>query len=253
MSVYNELNENKFTYSTIDLHNLKKNFDFEITTEIKRNKIDKGVFLIFGATKRAFNYIAFDETKFLYGYNNWDKESDAWVKKNGNWQRSNAINGGYNDSNLLKVVKNSNAIKYYINGTFIGEMPLERWYGNRIGIGVNSITAAKAKNLVVKKILTATPTKLIKENSTYFCWIDELNVRHKGSKNGQVLTTIKNGDPVRFLGISGNDDVTATLKGIYSPHKYQKVELKDGTIGWVHGGGLKQIPSQLPIDFELYK
>lgn len=58
---------------------------------------------------------------------------------------------------------------------------------------------------------------------------------------------------MKYLGNVGKKKINATFKGVFSPDHYYKVELVDGTIGWVHGGALKSLPTQNQINFDVYK
>jgi len=253
LQIFHEYQENKFVLSTIYLSKLSKNIDFEIEASINRNDLGKGTFLLFGATKRAFNYVGFNGTgNYLYGYNNWDDSNDNWIKLSNGWQYNNAIIRGNYSNNILKVVNKNKNLTYYVNGQYFGSMPIKRWYGNRIGFGINEKTKAKINYLKVYQLRDRVKTTFEKDK-TYFCWVDELNVRANGTRKGEILTTIKIGEPVKFIGGVGRKKINATFKGIFSPDYYYEVELIDGTVGWVHGGALNQIPTSEPIKFESFK
>ena len=131
-------------------------------------------------------------------------------------------------------------------------MPLEKWYGSRIGFGVNNSTKANILRIEINRFNRPAKTTF-KKDRVYFCWVEELNVRDGASTKGEVITTIKEGAPVKFLGETGNTEVKATFRGIYSPDFYYKVELVDGTKGWVHGGALNEIDTAKPLDFSSYR
>lgn len=253
LQIFHEYQENKFVLSTIYLSKLTKSIDFEIEASINRNEIDNGTFLLFGATKRAFNYIGFNNRgNYLYGYNNWDNSNDNWVKLSNGWQYNQAIKRGKYDNNILKIVKKNNEITYYINEQYLGSMPLNRWYSNRIGFGINDRTKATINYLKVSQLRNYISTEF-KKNNIYFCWVDELNVRANGTRTGEIVTTIKKGEPVKYLGETGKKKINATFKEIFSSDYYYKVELVDGTVGWVHGGTLRSLPTQNQINFDEYK
>lgn len=252
LKLYNENRESNFTLSTIYLPQIGRNDDFEIVTSIQNGDSNNGVFLLFGATKRAFNYIGISERNYLFGYNNWDKSKDKWVKKSQGWQRGNSINNGDYTINTINVKKNSSAVQFSINSQYIGEMPFERWYGRRVGFGINDNTKVEVKDLKVYRV-NKNPRTDFKNGNVYFCWVNELNVRTDGSTKGEIITTIKEGDPVKYLGEIGKKEVRATFKKVYSPDYYYKVELLDGTAGWVHGGALRGLITEKPLDFEKFK
>jgi TolA-binding protein len=253
LQLFNEISENQFTYSSVNTKHTNNNGNFELETSISRNNQDRGTFVMFGMSNRAFNYIAITKSgTYQYGYNDWNNKSDSWVVLSNGWKRNNAIRTGNYDTNTIKISKTGDTFTFYINDNFIGTMPKKRWYGNRIGFGINDRTSSKINSISISKKKNRLPTQFIKGN-TYFCWVDELNVRSNATKKGEIIKTIKLAEPVRLKGGIGAKTVNATFKGIFSPEKYYEVELLDGTIGWVHGGTLNEIPSDKTIDFKTYQ
>lgn len=253
LDMYHEYSDNNFVYSTVSIKNLKRNIDFEIIAQIHRNGDDSGTFILFGGTKRGFNYVGFNgRGNYLYGYNNWDNSGENWIKQNGNWQYSKAIGKNTYSFNTIHITKKRNDIIYQINNQSIGLAKLKKWYGNRIGFGINSYTKSQISSLMVYQLHDRIKTEFIKEK-LYYCWVEELNVRQEGNRKGTIITTIKLGEPVKYLGEVGKKMINATLKELYSPDYYYKIELLDGTIGWVHGGGLRYLNTDKNITFSKFK
>ena len=53
-----------------------------------------------------------------------------------NWTKSDYINN-YNATNILKVSKTGNRYYFYVNGNYVNSAQFERFYGAKIGFGVN--------------------------------------------------------------------------------------------------------------------
>jgi hypothetical protein len=204
---------------------------------------------LFDATDRAFSYAGYagatNNSQFNLGHNNWNDSSNNWISYVGGWTKNTY---GKEDA-TLSIRKENNKVYYSINGALAAESTLKKKYGNKIGFHSTPDTKTRIDYLVINKINKKPKTQFIKGN-TYFCWVDELNVRSNATKKGEIITTIKLAEPVRFKGGIGEKTVNATFKGIFSPEKYYEVELLDGTIGWVHGGALNAIPSDKNIDFK---
>jgi len=246
-------NENgKLLFSLINLPELKNADNFEITTEIEANKyFSNGFYLLFGATDSAFLYFGYagftNSSKYAIGNNNWNSSNDTWKNWNGKWTKNNY-------SQLiatLKVIKQNNKLFYYINGAQVGAYIPKRFYGNKIGFGSNNDTKTIVKYLTVKKLNREPKTDFIKDN-IYYCWVGELNVRDT-SHNGKIITKIKVGDPVKYLGKVGIKKVNASFREKFKPDYYYKFELKDGTIGWLHGGGLNDLQTTNKIELTDFK
>ncbi|WP_299208171.1 SH3 domain-containing protein [uncultured Dokdonia sp.] len=253
LNLYHEYDDNKFVHSTTYLSKIKRNSDFELVAKIKRNTNDNGTFLVFGATKRAFNFIAYSKTgSFSFGYNNWDKPKEQWIYQSDKWKYSSAISRGSNSINTIKIIKKDKNLNYSINNQFLGEVPLKKWYGSRIGFGINNNTSSSILDVEIYQYNTL-PKTTFADGNIYYCWVEELNVRSGGSTKDEILTTITLGEAVKYLGEMGDKEVSATFKEKYSPEYYYKVELLDGTIGWVHGGALNPINTQTKIPFNEYK
>ena len=253
LELYNQFNDNKFVISTKYLSKLKRNINFQIIATIQRKGNDDGTFLLFGATKRAFNYIGFsDRSNYSYGYNNWDSTDQNWIKQSHGWERNNTIANGNYATNRIEIIKQRNTLQFKINDSFIGSTTLKKWYGNRIGFGVNDKTSSQIHQMSVYQLNSYQSPKFIK-NNLYFCSVKELNVREGASTKNKVKTTIKIGEPIRYLGEVGKKRVNATFNEVFSPDYYYRVELLDGTTGWVHGGGLKDLNTQELLQLSEFK
>ncbi len=253
LELYHQYSDNKFVMSTLYFGKLKRNINFEIIAKIQRNGNDDGTFVFFGATKRAFNYLGFgDYGSYIYGYNNWDNSNENWVKENGSWQRSNAIATGNYSTNTIQIIKKQKNLEFIINNSSVGSSTLKKWYGNRIGFGINNNTHSKINELTVYQLHEYRSAEFTK-NNLYFCSVGELNVRKHSSPKDSIITTIKRGEPVKYLGQVGEKKVNATFNDIYSPNYYYKVELLNGSTGWVHGGGLQTLKTKVPLSLLSFK
>ncbi|MCP4181173.1 MAG: SH3 domain-containing protein [bacterium] len=249
----NEVGSKSLVYSLIDINGFNKNIDFKITARVKTGKyFNKGTYLMFGASNRAFLYFGYSGTavngSYAIGHNNWDDSNNNWKNWTDSWQ--GVSDTGYEVT--LKVEKKNNRLFYYINNTLYKEYSAKSLYGRKIGFGVNAGTKSSISYLKVERINKSKKVDF-KKNTTYFCWVNELNVRSSGSKYGEILTTIKLAEPVKYLGEKGKKPLNATFKDIFKPDYYYKVELLDGTIGWVHGGALCEINSPEKIEFTQFK
>lgn len=252
LEMYHQFDDNNFVMSSIYINQLKRNINFKAVVTWQRKGKDNGTFLLFGATKRGFNYIGFDERKYLYGYNNWDKPNEKWIRQSKGWQYSNAINNSDYGANTLEVKKEGNTLEYRINGSYIGEAPLKKWYGRRLGFGINDNTESFIQEMKVYQIHSYISPEFTKDE-IYFCSVQELNVRDGYTTRANVLTTIKRGDPVKYLGIKGKKKVNATLNDVFSPDYYYQVELLDGSKGWVHGGGITSLNTKEKLTMDGFR
>lgn len=250
--IYNEYNENVYIHDVKKIPSLNKSIDFDIEAIIQRDDLDTGTFVEFGATSRGFNFFGINRSSIIYGYNHWDREGEKWVNQSNGWENNNTVNSAPFGQNHIKIEKRSNNISFYVNDIWVGEMVLKKWYGNAVGFGINNKTKAKILEFNVLKVKSRDNT-LFRENKIYFPWVEELNVRNGSKRGSEILTTVKKGEPLKYLGEKGNDFVRTSFKNIYSPDYYYKVELIDGTQGWVHGGAIKSVPTLNPISFDIYK
>jgi len=254
LNFFNNRGNKDLVYSLINVDGLNRSTDFEISVRINTTKhTTNGTYLMFGSTSRAFLYFGYsgnaNNGKYVIGNNNWDDSSNNWKNWTSGWERA-YVDSGYEAT--LSIEKKNNHFYYYINGTLVKDFDERRMYGSKIGFGVNGNTQSSISHLSVKKINKPGKTNF-QNGNIYYCWVDELNVRADGSKNGKIITTIKLGEPVKYLGEVGKKELKATFRGQYNPDYYYKFELLDGTIGWVHGGALKGLNTKESISFSKYK
>lgn len=243
---------NDFIQSMIPIKELTKNIDFDIEVKVQKDGRNNGTYLLFGANEKEFNYIGISNNrKFQYGYKSFDGKKEKWVKESGWWRYNKNIRSGNLEYNIIRVTKKDNYVMYYINSELVGSTSLKNWYGNKVGFGVGANTKALISDLSIYQNYNYKKIEFSKD-SIYYCWTQELNVRRK-SNNGKIITTIKRGDPVKYLGKKGNRIVSATFEGIFSPEYYYEVELLNGTKGWVHGGALRSLRTSKHIEFSEFK
>jgi tetratricopeptide (TPR) repeat protein len=253
LRLINELNDKQFSISLMNFTKLTEKQNFEIEASITMNKINSGIFLLFGATTGAFNYVGFNgNRRYLYGYNDWSNKNTNWIKLSNGWITNRNINRGNYTTNIIKIVKENDKVSMSINNSFLGSMPNRAWYGKKIGFGINDKTSGKINYLKIYKKKNRVPVSF-KEGNTYFSCVSLLNVRSEPILNSEIITTIKLAEPVKLLKEESGRVFNATFNGIPSPEKYYRVELLDGTVGWVHGGALKDVPSKKAINFSTYK
>jgi|GEM_PF-2531002 hypothetical protein len=249
----NELNDKQFSINLINLPKLTEKQNFEIEATVTMDKINSGIFLLFGATSSAFNYVGFNKnSNYIYGYNDWNNKNANWIKLSNGWKNNRNIKRGNYTTNIISIVKENEKVSMSINNSFLGSMPNRAWYGNKIGFGINDKTSVRINYLKIYEKKNRIPV-VFTEGNTYFCWVSLLNVRSKPIPNSEIITTIKLAEPVKLLKGKSDKVFNATFKGIFSPESYHEVELLDGTVGWVHGGALKDIPTEKTIDFSAYK
>lgn len=90
-------------------------------------------------------------------------------------------------------------------------------------------------------------------NRVYYCWTNELNVRSGPNRNDRILTTIKLGDPIQYLGARGSQSISAKFRSARRPDYYYRVKLLNGSTGWVHGGALQGLPTKESISLDDFK
>lgn len=251
LSLYSEFSENSMVYTFANSIKLERNEDFEIIVDYHNNGNNNGTYFFFGASNRAFNYFEFYSNSYNYGHNNWDNPNEKWIQQSEGWQRNHAISSDGDALNRLRINKVENQVSYEINNQPLGYMEIEKWYGHQIGFGINSNSKTQVRNLKIFKY-NALPNTNFTKGETYYCWVKELNVRSSGNINSGILKTIKRGEPIEYLGEKGSKVVNATFNGQMRPDNFYKFRLMDGTIGWVHGGGVIGLDSDGKSDNESY-
>lgn len=207
---------------------------------------------MYGATNRAFLYYGYagyaNDGNYGIGHNNWDDQNNNWKSWLSNWEKY--YHSDY--SAYLTLRKIGDKLYFYINGEQIKEFNVTNFYGSKIGFGVNEATRSFISNLTVKKLNLLPKTKF-REGEIYYCWVNELNVRSGSNMQNNIITTLNAGDPVEFLGESGQKEIEATFRDFKRTDYFYKVKLLDGTIGWVHGGALQEIDSEQSVFLKNFK
>ena len=149
--------------------NISKEFDsskeFEIVTKIHKIK---------GVTNNAYGLIwgQKDNNSFRFyitatGYYKIVRIVDGKEQVILKWKKSSTINKGNGVSNILKIKKESDYYKFYINDRYVDKIDFEPFYGHRIGyvvyneqeiaidyLKINSLKKSKNTNIVSNKTLT---------------------------------------------------------------------------------------------------
>lgn len=81
------------------------------------------------------NYLSFNVAATGY-YRVSIEENDEWTNIKG-WTQSSAVNKGNRATNVLKMAKVGNMMKFYINGNFVFESNYEKMFGSRIGFEIH--------------------------------------------------------------------------------------------------------------------
>lgn len=226
----------------------KKDFEIEVTAQ--QDQYDNGYYVLFGASQRAFNYLQISGNSYNIGHNNSDNVNDRWISYTNGWTRNNSINSG--GQNVIRIIKTNDVLEFMINGTYLNQYELKKWYGNRIGFGVPNGTTAIIENIRIYEISTIEPPLYFKDH-VYFCNVEELNLREEGDKKSHIITSITAGTPVKYLGEKSKNKTEAKLYDQYITDHYYKFELLDGTQGWMHGGALCSLDIKNKIPFAIYR
>lgn len=196
------------------------------------------LYLLFAASESAFSFFAFDERnyKFWVGHNNYKDEDNRWMGwTNNSWSNDNSIK----TSGKLSIIKKGITIQYFVGDVLVSETDYQKYYGDKIGISINSEAIVRLNNLKIYKY-TDEPKINFVRNGTYYCSASELKVREEPSLKAKEISRISQGEGVKYVGGKRNEVKAYYLKKPKYDYFY-KVELTNGTKGWVHGGGLNEI------------
>lgn len=81
-------------------------------------------------------------------------------------------------------------------------------------------------------------TSTTPERVTYYAAVDDLIVRAEPDPNLPAIAKLDELEAVKFLGEETEEEFTFTLRGQELTYPFLKVELFDGTTGWVFAGGV---------------
>ncbi|QHI38468.1 hypothetical protein IMCC3317_38610 [Kordia antarctica] len=78
-----------------------------------------------------------------------------------------------------------------------------------------------------------------KEDTTYYSWVDNINVRDASNTKGKVVGTYSAEDALEFTGVKSDHKDIITLRGVAYNDNWLKITTKDNKEGWVFGGAVK--------------
>jgi hypothetical protein len=83
--------------------------------------------------------------------------------------------------------------------------------------------------------------------TTYYCWVDNANLRENPTLDGKVITQIKQGDAVTALGPVTKELLKIVLREVEFNEPWLQVKTADGKTGWVNKSVLvtEQVSSAL--------
>lgn len=81
------------------------------------------------------------------------------------------------------------------------------------------------------------------DDSAYYAWVKNLNIRSKASTNEEVVATVQPQDPLTLVEV-GNTKEEIVLRGVLYHEPWLKVKTPDGKEGWVFGGAVKSADEQ---------
>jgi len=159
--------------------------DFEIET-----KIDK----VSGVTNYSYGILWGKRDKNSYrfyitgnGYykivRNKNGEEEVIVK----WTKNSSIRTGNGNSNVLKIKKQGNIYKFYINGTYVNETDYEPFFGNKIGYVVFNNQEIAIDYLTVKYLKKSNNNTVTTKTLTLPLYDD-----FSSNKNGWLLDSSEN-------------------------------------------------------------
>lgn len=141
LNVYNgryyieyKLDTDYYGISTRDF-DIDFNRDFELETSIQKiSGVENMAISFFYDYKDLTNYkeFAFSPTGY---YRVAKSVNDVYTTQQA-WTVSSAVKKGIYSTNILKVVKKGNTLKYYVNDTFLYEMDYDSFIGQKIGIRI---------------------------------------------------------------------------------------------------------------------
>jgi len=79
-----------------------------------------------------------------------------------------------------------------------------------------------------------------KQNTVYYSWVDNINIRDASNTKGKVIGTYSSKDALVFTGIKSDHKDIIVLRGIAYDENWLKVTTKDNKEGWVFGGAVKK-------------
>ncbi len=176
------------------------------------------------------NYFSFNTTSTGF-FRVSKEENNEWTNIKG-WTVSSAVNKGNRATNVLKMAKVGNMLKFYINGDLVFETNYERMFGDRIGFEIHkrqelAIDYLKVAYTGTKSVVTRNtpPVIIITEpsNTRDFNIVKATTVRVAGKAidsdgissvtiNGKYATVYSDGSFSSSISVNGSQVVTVIAK-----------------------------------------
>ena len=146
---------NEKGWATYDNHYIDASKDFEIETKLDKisGVNNYGYGLIFGK-KGDNDYRFYISSSGYYKVARMIDNKEQVLKK---WTTSTYVNSGNSKSNTIKVKKEGNYYKFYVNDHNVYQMDYEAFYGNELGFVVYNNVEVAVDYLRVKYLNTTTP------------------------------------------------------------------------------------------------
>ncbi|WP_046757103.1 SH3 domain-containing protein [Kordia jejudonensis] len=91
---------------------------------------------------------------------------------------------------------------------------------------------------------TTTETEIVKENpendTTYYAWVDNVNIRDTSETKGNVIGTYTSTDALTFTGKKSTKKEVIVVRGVAYEDYWLQVKTVDNKEGWVFGGVVKK-------------
>ncbi len=166
-------------WATYDDHPIDTSRDFEIETKLDKisGVSNYGYGLIFGK-KDDDDFRFYLSSSGYYKVARMVKGSEQVLKK---WTTSSHINTGNGKSNTLKVKKDGNEYKFYVNNNNVYQMDFEAFYGNELGFVVYNNQEVAVDYLRVKYLTSN--TTVVNNKSLQVPFYDGFSTNKNGWSN----------------------------------------------------------------------
>ncbi len=216
--------------------------DFEITTAIKKISGVNNISYGFQWGKEGKNSFRFYITgNGYYKIARVIDDKEELIKK---FTKSSAVKTGNGALNTLKIRKESDQYKFYVNNTFVAQSDFEAFFGHRLGyvvfnkqkIGVDNITIKylkKSKNTIVtSNTLTVPLNESFASNTNGWNLSDDTNVKSR-INNGKLYLKSNNEKGGAF--ISKKVGIDTSRDFIIETSLTRLTSASDGSIAFVFG------------------
>ena len=152
---------NEKGWATYNEHYIDTSKDFEIETKIDKisGVNNYGYGLIFGKTDGK-DYRFYISSSGYYKIARMIDNKEQIIKK---WTTTSEVNTGNQKSNILKIKKENDYYKFYINNKFITQIDFEKFYGDQLGYVVYNNVEIAVDYLRVKYLKNEKKT-IVKNN-----------------------------------------------------------------------------------------